>query len=105
MAVLEHDRFRNFVYGVALTLMIGYVLYIGRNVFIPVIASVILAYIVIALAHTGIGGSNAEVMMEDASLPLAGEDGQMANGIWVVALVASAHKQVDAANCVKNLCC
>ncbi|MEO1746853.1 MAG: AI-2E family transporter, partial [Pseudomonadota bacterium] len=51
MAVLKHDRFRNFVYGVALTLMIGYVLYIGQNVFIPVIASVILAYIVIALAQ------------------------------------------------------
>ncbi|MEL6202027.1 MAG: AI-2E family transporter [Pseudomonadota bacterium] len=51
MAVLEHDRFRNFVYGVALTLMIAYVLYIGQNVFIPVIASVILAYIVIALAQ------------------------------------------------------
>ncbi|MEO0543124.1 MAG: AI-2E family transporter [Pseudomonadota bacterium] len=51
MAVLEHDRFRNFVYGVALTLMIAYVLYIGQNVFIPIIASVILAYIVIALAQ------------------------------------------------------
>ncbi|MEM1378920.1 MAG: AI-2E family transporter, partial [Pseudomonadota bacterium] len=51
MAVLKHDRFRNFVYGVALTIMIGYVLYIGQNVFIPVIASVIVAYIVIALAQ------------------------------------------------------
>ena len=33
------------------------------------------ADIVIALAHTGIGGSNAEDMMENASIPLAGVDG------------------------------
>lgn len=33
------------------------------------------ADIVIALAHTGIGGANAEDMMENASIPLAGVDG------------------------------
>ena len=41
-----HDRFRNLVYGMALALMIGWILYIGQNVFVPVIASVILTYIV-----------------------------------------------------------
>lgn len=46
-----HDRFRNFVYGMALALMIGWILYIGQNVFVPVIASVIVAYIVAALAR------------------------------------------------------
>lgn len=46
-----HDRFRNLVYGLAFTLMIGWVLYIGQNVFIPVIGSVILAYIIIAVAQ------------------------------------------------------
>ncbi|MGB7431348.1 MAG: AI-2E family transporter [Ahrensia sp.] len=46
-----HDRFRNLVYGLALTLMIGWVLYIGQNVFIPVIGSIILAYIIIAVAQ------------------------------------------------------
>ena len=50
--ITEHnDRFRNFVYGLALALMIGYILYIGQNVIIPVIASIILAYIVSALAE------------------------------------------------------
>ena len=46
-----HDRFRNLVYGMALAIMIGWILYIGQNVFVPVIASVILAYIVVALAR------------------------------------------------------
>ncbi|MAZ16438.1 MAG: AI-2E family transporter [Ahrensia sp.] len=46
-----HDRFRNLVYGMALALMIGWILYIGQNVFVPVIASVILTYIVVALAR------------------------------------------------------
>lgn len=51
MIVQRHDRFRNFVYGLALALMIGWILYIGQNIIIPVIASVILAYIVTALAQ------------------------------------------------------
>ena len=46
-----HDRFRNLVYGMALAIMIGWILYIGQNVFVPVIASVILTYIVVALAR------------------------------------------------------
>ena len=46
-----HDRFRNIVYGMALALMIGWILYIGQNIFVPVIASVILAFIIIALAQ------------------------------------------------------
>lgn len=49
--MLAHDRFRNFVYGLALALMIGWILYIGQNIIIPVIASVILAYIIIAFAQ------------------------------------------------------
>jgi AI-2 transport protein TqsA len=36
-----HDRFRNLVYGMALAIMVGWILYIGQNVFVPVIASVI----------------------------------------------------------------
>jgi AI-2 transport protein TqsA len=46
-----HDRFRNLVYGLALAIMVGWILYIGQNVFVPVIASVIFAYIVTALAR------------------------------------------------------
>lgn len=51
MSAYRQDRFRNIVYGLALTLMIGWILYIGKNVFVPVISSVILAYIVTALAE------------------------------------------------------
>ncbi len=46
-----HDRFRNLVYAVALAIMIGWLLHIGRSVIIPVIAGVILAYIIVALAR------------------------------------------------------
>ena len=46
-----YDRFRNLVYAVALAIMIGWLFHIGRHVIIPVIAGVILAYIIIALAR------------------------------------------------------
>ncbi len=46
-----HDRFRNLVYAVALVIMIGWLFHIGRSVIIPVIAGVILAYIIIALTR------------------------------------------------------
>lgn len=51
MITERQNRFRNFVFGLALALMIGWILYIGQNIIIPVIASVILAYIVTALAQ------------------------------------------------------
>ncbi|HSM42639.1 MAG TPA: AI-2E family transporter, partial [Afifellaceae bacterium] len=45
------NRFRNFVLGVGLAVMIGWVLYIGQSILIPVIASVIVAYILMTLAR------------------------------------------------------
>ncbi len=48
---MRHERFRNIVFGVALALMLGWILNIGQNIFVPVIASIILAYIIIALAE------------------------------------------------------
>ena len=45
------NRFQNLVLGVALAIMIGWVLYIGRAILIPVIASVIVAYILVTLAR------------------------------------------------------
>lgn len=45
------DRFRNFVFGFALTLMVGWVLYVGRDIIIRIIASVIIAYILVAFAR------------------------------------------------------
>lgn len=45
------DTFRNLVLGVLLAIMIGWVLAIGRGVILPVVASLILAYIVLGLAE------------------------------------------------------
>ena len=59
---MRHERFRNTVFGVALALMLGWILNIGQNIFVPVIASIILAYIIIALAekmkYLSIGGKS-----------------------------------------------
>lgn len=44
------DTFRNLVLGVFLAIMIGWLLAIGRGVILPVVASLILAYIVLGLA-------------------------------------------------------
>lgn len=59
---IKHERFRNTVFGVALALMIGWILNIGQSIFVPVIASIILAYIIIALAkrleYLSVGGQS-----------------------------------------------
>jgi predicted PurR-regulated permease PerM len=44
------DTFRNLVLGVLLAIMIGWVLSVGRGVILPVVASLIVAYIVLGLA-------------------------------------------------------
>ncbi len=46
------ETFRNLVYGVFLAIMIGWILSIGRGVILPVVASLILAYIVLGLAES-----------------------------------------------------
>ncbi|HMQ58162.1 MAG TPA: AI-2E family transporter, partial [Rhizobiaceae bacterium] len=45
------NRFRNLVYGVALAIMIGWILYVGSAIFIPVIAAIIVAYIIVTIAR------------------------------------------------------
>lgn len=45
------DTFTRLVLGVALTLMIGWILIIGRSVILPVVASVIVAYVVLGLSE------------------------------------------------------
>jgi AI-2 transport protein TqsA len=45
------DSYRNLVYGVALALMIGYVLFVGRGIIVPVVASVLVVYVIIGLAR------------------------------------------------------
>lgn len=63
----RNDRFRNIVYGFALALMIGWLLYIGKSIFIPIIASVILSYIIIALAdsfnYLSVGGKTVPALV------------------------------------------
>jgi predicted PurR-regulated permease PerM len=48
------DTFRNLVLGVLLAIMIGWVLSVGRGVILPVVASLIVAYIILGLAD-GVG--------------------------------------------------
>lgn len=45
------DRFVHLVLGVALALMVGWILVIGRAIILPVFASVVVAYIVLGLAE------------------------------------------------------
>lgn len=45
------DRFRNFVYGVALAIMLGWVLYIGRSLFVPIVAAILIVSIITGLSR------------------------------------------------------
>ncbi len=44
------DRFRDLVLGVALALMVGWLLYISRSIVIPIVAAIIIAYILVGVA-------------------------------------------------------
>jgi predicted PurR-regulated permease PerM len=46
-----NDRFQTFVYGTAIALMIGWIFYIGRDVFVPVMFSVFVVYVILGLAR------------------------------------------------------
>ncbi len=45
------ESYRNLVYGVALALMIGWVLHVGSGIIVPVVASVLVVYVVLGLVH------------------------------------------------------
>jgi len=45
------SRFRDLVYGVALTLMIGWLLVIGRSLFVPVVTAILIVYVIIGLSR------------------------------------------------------
>ena len=49
--MIEDFRFNNFVYGVALTLMLGYILFIGRPIFVPVVTSILIVYVIIGVSR------------------------------------------------------
>lgn len=44
------EQYRNLVFGIALALMIGYVLHLGRGIIIPIVASVLVVYIILGVA-------------------------------------------------------
>jgi predicted PurR-regulated permease PerM len=45
------DRLRAVVYGTALMLIIGWVLYIGQKIFIPAVLGAVVVYVIVGLAH------------------------------------------------------
>jgi predicted PurR-regulated permease PerM len=47
---MDH-RFQTFVYGTAVALMIGWVLYIGRGVFAPIMFSIFVVYVILGVAR------------------------------------------------------
>ena len=46
-----NERFRSFVHGVFLALIVGWVLHIGQDIFLPIIFSVLLGFVIIGLTR------------------------------------------------------
>jgi AI-2 transport protein TqsA len=46
-----HDRFQAVVHGAILALIIGWVLYIGKPIFVPVVLSVLVVYVIVGLTR------------------------------------------------------
>jgi AI-2 transport protein TqsA len=46
-----YNRLQMLVYGAILALIIGWVLYIGKNVFVPVVFSILVVYVIVGLAR------------------------------------------------------
>ena len=46
-----NQRFQTFVYGMACALMIGWVLYIGRDIFVPIMFSVLVVYVILGVSR------------------------------------------------------
>lgn len=44
-------RFNNFVHGVALALMLGYILFVGRPIFVPVVTSILIVYVIVGVSR------------------------------------------------------
>ncbi len=48
---MNEDRFQTLVYGTAIALMIGWVFYVGRDIFVPIMFSVFVVYVILGLAR------------------------------------------------------
>jgi AI-2 transport protein TqsA len=46
-----NERFRMLVYGTVLALIVGFVLYIGKEVFVPIVFSVLVVYVIVGLTR------------------------------------------------------
>ena len=46
-----NERFQTLVYGAALGLIIGWVLYIGQDIFIPIVFSIMVFYVIVGLTR------------------------------------------------------
>ena len=46
-----HERFQALVHGAILALIIGWVLYIGKPIFVPVVLSVLVVYVIVGLTR------------------------------------------------------
>jgi AI-2 transport protein TqsA len=46
-----NERFQTLVYGTAVAIMIGWIFYIGRDVFVPIMFSVFVVYVILGLAR------------------------------------------------------
>ncbi len=46
-----NERFHTLVYAVALALMVGWVLYVGQEVFIPIVFSILVVYVIVGLTR------------------------------------------------------
>ena len=46
-----NDRFRALVYGAILALIIGWVLFIGKSVFVPIVFGILVVYVIVGLTR------------------------------------------------------
>lgn len=50
-ARVSNERLQSVFYGVALAVLAGWVLYVGKSVFVPIVFSVMVAYVIVGLAR------------------------------------------------------
>lgn len=48
---MSNDRLQSVFYGIALAVVVGWVLHVGKSVFVPIVFSVMVAYIIVGLAR------------------------------------------------------
>lgn len=46
-----HERFQTLVYGTAVALMLGWIVHVGRDIFVPIMFSVLVLYVILGLAR------------------------------------------------------